>query len=177
MIIQACLYFEWIGNKELTDITETDLIFSIVAAGVNSVAQLMKIYLESAAVGETFVQYVLTCIMGRVGWIPFQNQLSLLLSEISEMNSIDTENENDDDIENIPIQSSRKTLRNRTVVLDYKISYRIPIISSLIGLKPSVEFYFSSVTLRSGICAVGIVAVAFFVFTILLNFPEFSNVF
>ena len=63
--LQVLLFFSIIKGRELTDITDSDLILSIVAAVLNSVIQVIKMKMERTAANETFVQYSLNCIIAR----------------------------------------------------------------------------------------------------------------
>ena len=63
--LQGLLYLSVIEGRELTNITDQDLILSIASAIFNSVNQVYTLKLQSAAVDETFVQYSLNCIIAR----------------------------------------------------------------------------------------------------------------
>merc|ERR1712228_950708 len=102
-ILQSLLFFEIIKGKDLAGITNNDLILSLSSAAFNSLLQIFKLYQESNAVKESFVQYSLNCITARFGWVPFEHQIKGFA-----------------DNENI-----------KTLTIDYKIKYRLPLITYL----------------------------------------------
>ena len=65
MTLQVLLFVGILGGRELTEITDTDLILSIGSAITNSVIQVFLLKKESLAAHETFVQYALNCIIAR----------------------------------------------------------------------------------------------------------------
>eukprot|EP01084_Bolivina_argentea_P296727 511082_1 len=117
--IQALLYFDIISGKELTGVTDQILLTSIVSATLNSLRQVIKLVLESKAVEQNVIEYSLHCVMARVGWVPFHRNIDTFrLSMISEMH------------------------------INYNIKYDIPIFTKCLGVAGSMEYDFSSMTIR-----------------------------
>eukprot|EP01084_Bolivina_argentea_P074421 135013_1 len=73
-IIQVLLFKRVITGKELLNgITDEDLIRSISIASINVFVQCFRLFAESVAVKESFVQYSLNCITARFEWVPFKH--------------------------------------------------------------------------------------------------------
>eukprot|EP01083_Nonionella_stella_P025222 69477_1 len=70
IIIQTMLAFGVIRISNTT-ITSFDILLSIGSAVINMTSQFAVMKMESIVVRETFLSYALSCMIGRVGWIPF----------------------------------------------------------------------------------------------------------
>ena len=71
--IQLLLFMNFIPGLEITGgITTTDIALSCTAAIANAGMEMTKLYIESKAVEESFLQYALTCFMARVGMFCIQ---------------------------------------------------------------------------------------------------------
>merc|ERR1712154_39982 len=93
-----------IRGRELSGITDKDLILSIGAAIFNCFIQLFRLKKESNAAKETFIQYSLNCITARFGWVPFNHLIEQLVDDDNKTNLLE---------------------------LDYKIQYELPLITRL----------------------------------------------
>ena len=102
VVLQALLYFGVIKGLSLTTITDRDLALSIGSAIFNSLIQLFRLKKESTAAQESFVQYSLSCITARFGWVPFNHKLEQF------------------------VDNEQKVLS-----LNYKIQYPLPLVTSL----------------------------------------------
>ena len=78
VILQGLIVFNIGMQLEGTSLSSNDLYLSISAAVINSIGQIGRLYLEARAVEESFIQYALICMMGRVGWVPFRHKLNKL---------------------------------------------------------------------------------------------------
>eukprot|EP01084_Bolivina_argentea_P171886 297779_1 len=54
-----------------TNVTNIDIAISLTSTIINFIFQYSRMHLESQAVRETYIQYALSCMIGRIGWIPF----------------------------------------------------------------------------------------------------------
>ena len=122
-MLQALLFFgvfssEW---RKLTNISEFEIILSIVFACLNSITQTIKLYLEAKACNERLISYCLNMVMARIGWLAFESDL-------------------------LALSRGRKDNISKTgsscVKINYSISYKV------FGYKNKVDYLFSSVTLR-----------------------------
>ena len=104
--------------SKLTNITDFELILSIVSACFNSIAQITKLYLEAKACNERLAYYCLNNVMARVGWVPF----------LADFLALSQKNNN----------GNRKN-----VTINYDIHYKV-----CGYFKNKVDFLFYSVTLR-----------------------------
>eukprot|EP01084_Bolivina_argentea_P026221 48731_1 len=59
-----------------TTITTQDIVISIGSAVFNMISQFTIMKMESAVVRETFISYSLSCMVGRIGWIPFIHEIN-----------------------------------------------------------------------------------------------------
>ena len=64
--LQSLLFFGIIDVK-LVGIETSDLVVSICAALLNSIGQIWRLKLESTAVEESFIEFCLYSVNGRVG--------------------------------------------------------------------------------------------------------------
>ena len=113
------------------NIDETSVYTSVCFAVLNSIFQILRLRSEAQAVREPFYQYCLQCLMARISWIPFKNEIVTFLS-------------GDDDEK-----------RDKNKYISYNIKYPIPCgISSLVTFKPKVGFDFSSITINQFISIV-----------------------
>eukprot|EP01083_Nonionella_stella_P042860 115683_1 len=151
-ILQILLELRVIPGKELAGITSAELRISIATAVFNLVIQSTKLYFESVAVNERFVEYLLNAMMARVSWVPFRLKLIKLARNIAY-----TQDE----------KETQKQRRGHTTLcsqlfsvycpepnddlntINYNIKYRIPIISYLSKneIVSNVDYDFSVVTI------------------------------
>eukprot|EP01084_Bolivina_argentea_P191474 328900_1 len=75
VILQGLLFGSVIKGRELTGITDRDLILSIGSAVFNLIVQLFRLFLEKDAVKESFVQYAFNCMTARFAWVPYKHIL------------------------------------------------------------------------------------------------------
>ena len=112
------------------DIDKSSVYVSIFSAALNSLFQVLRLKAESNAVRESFYQYCLECLLARISWIPYENEIASHLDG----------NDQDDD---------RR--------ISYNIKYSIPCgISKIIGFEPKISFDFSSVTVTQLITTIGL---------------------
>ena len=107
LVIQILLYNEIIFKEEgsgFVEDNEIEILLSAASAGFNGFLQIARIIKESQAVDEKFLQYALTCAMGRVGWLPFKNKIIKILSDGNNNN-------------------------NKIQEISFNIKYNIPVIS------------------------------------------------
>ena len=133
-ILQSLLIFNIIGdgnNNDSSGISRNELLVSIGAAILNGCVQLCRLYLEAIAVKESFIEYSLKLILGRVAWLPFENQIQLLFKQ--------DETTSDDGIHiRLP----------KPLAVNYNIKYKIPLVTRCLDISNSIEFDFSSTSLR-----------------------------
>ena len=137
--LQACLAFD-VWKLADADISKDDVYLSVVSAIVNSMVQIIKLKLESKACHEKFLTYSLECLMARIGWIPFQKEISKILekSQNFRLGSLGTQHK--------PV--------------DYNIKYYLPLGLSqckclcpcLYKYQASLDFDFSSLTIKFSLC-------------------------
>ena len=73
LIFASFLFFN--DESDISKFVSQDEVFiSIIAAVCNGSLTFLKIYLEGHAVDETFIEYALNCVMGRVEWLPFEKK-------------------------------------------------------------------------------------------------------
>eukprot|EP01084_Bolivina_argentea_P067291 122567_1 len=77
VLLQCLLFFGMIQGREISGITNLDLIKSITSALFSCVVQFCILKLESTAVKETVVEYGLHCITCKFGWVPLQNKFKI----------------------------------------------------------------------------------------------------
>lgn len=125
VIVQSLLVFGVLTTFEKTNITETDVYFSICCAFFNASFQLLKLKLEAKAVNEMFTHYCLTCLLARIGWIPYHDQIQKVIRD-----------------------------GKRREHLNFAIQYNYPFkLNKKVHYKPKVEFEFSTLTVQlSGHC-------------------------
>eukprot|EP01084_Bolivina_argentea_P231860 390910_1 len=144
--LQALLFFSVIEGRETSKITQKDLLISIVAAIVNSLGQVIRLYWESNAVHESLLQYSLNCIVGRVGWIPYVEQLKIAQNDTNSDESKKRYKQVINDKDEIEI------------FINYCIEYNIPIATKCFGYKGKMEFDFSSITISHFIATLSIMS-------------------
>ena len=123
VVLQALLFFgvfssEW---RKLTNISEFEIVLSIIFACLNSITQTIKLYLEAKACNERLISYCLNMVMARIGWLPFESDLLALSRGKKDSNS---------------------ATETSCVKINYSISYKVFV------FKNKVDYLFSSVTLR-----------------------------
>ena len=96
------------------------IILSIITTSINVIFQFVRLIGESLVVEERLDKYALSCILGRVGWIPYIDKIKRLQQD--------------------PYYHMKQ--------LDYDIKYTLGMVTSCIGTRGTVEFAFNSVTLR-----------------------------
>eukprot|EP01083_Nonionella_stella_P064687 168852_1 len=143
--LQVLLELDVIPGKHLAGITSRDLQISIATAVFNFVIQISKLYCESVAVNEQFVEYCLTSMMGRVSWVPFRLKVIKLARNIVYTHN---ENQNENDSMYMVHKTQNQRHEHNTLcsklfsvhhyhpnddvnTINYNIKYRIPIISYL----------------------------------------------
>ena len=133
-VLQACIAFDiWtVGDA---DISKDDVYWSIATAIINSMVQIIKLKLESRACDEKFLTYSLECLMARIGWIPFQKQITKILDKSQHLG--------------LGTQSAA----DKTI--NYNIKYGLPFNLSkwnfctcLSKYKASLDFDFSTLTIQ-----------------------------
>eukprot|EP01083_Nonionella_stella_P242260 845191_1 len=149
-ILQILLVFDIIKGKELAQITNLQLQISIISAVFNLIMQLTKLYVESVAVNEFFVEYCLSAMMARVSWVPFR----LKIVKLSRFTSSDDSDTAKDAMPSRSccgkVFSTRFYAQNDGAnVINYKIQYRIPIVSWLSNdaILGKVDYDFSRATI------------------------------
>eukprot|EP01083_Nonionella_stella_P060839 158657_1 len=163
VILQGLIAFDVGGallELEGTTISKRDLYLSVGSAVINSMGQITKLYLESIAVQESFIQYALTCMMGRVGWVPFRHKIQRIFTN-KNINTSAKQNANNTIL--TISDSERQLTKEQGIanplsdleVIDFNIKYNIPILSTvaeLLGFKHklqgTIEYDFSTVTIR-----------------------------
>ena len=123
--LQSLLFFGIIDVKSV-GITTSELVLSICAALLNGIAQIWRLKLESNAVEESLIEFCLHSVNGRVGWVPFLKKMEIL---------------NKDD-------SIIKYNSDNPLEIEFKIKYDIPFVTKYLGMKSSIEYDFSDVTIR-----------------------------
>eukprot|EP01083_Nonionella_stella_P077456 211555_1 len=157
LLLQLLLMSQIIPGKDLAQITTIDLQISMATAIFNLVAQITKLYIESVAVDEYFVEYCLHAMMARVSWVPFRLKIVQLTRSM-------TYNDTKYDY-NTSKRNTKPSCCNRLCsvyyrdpldderTINYKIQYRIPLISWISSFCSKSEFLvkvdydFSSVTI------------------------------
>eukprot|EP01084_Bolivina_argentea_P164598 286160_1 len=143
--LQILLVYKFIPGQELAGISNQDIYLSITAACINVVVQMCRLYFESVAVSETFVEYCLNAMMGRIGWVPYRVKY-IKLSRNLQYRYYNKNTKN-------PKLVSRAAtiyglpLSKNDYVIDYRIKYRIPIISLFFNIDVDVDYDFSPVTI------------------------------
>ena len=133
IVIQGLLAFEINNNNNNNDsnksITRNDIYLSMFFAILNIIVQTWRIILEKNAINESFIQYCVTCLTGRIGWIPFRWQIETILTSFNFRS-----NSNGD--HDIPI-------------ISYDIRYDYPLcISKILHKKGKITFDFSHATMK-----------------------------
>ena len=133
LIIQTFAVFDIglfrLDNNTNETISEFDIYLSMTFALLNAIGQLWRIILEKKSIEESFIQYCVTCLTGRIGWIPFKYKIENILKN----NKIENENENENEIP----------------LINYKIQYEYPFgISKFFRKKGEIIFDFSQVTIK-----------------------------
>eukprot|EP01083_Nonionella_stella_P177652 625049_1 len=124
LTMQGLLFWDVIPGKHLAGIDEFILLISITSASLNCIRQIIKLILESRAVRQNVIEYSLHCVMARVGWVPFRNTIDTF--RIANQTQAD------------PYPLS----------IDFNIKYAIPCITKCCGITASMEYDFSSRTIR-----------------------------
>ena len=151
--MQTLLFFGVINGKEVSGITDRDLLLSVSFAAANSLFSVFELFAESRGVRESFVQYSLHCITARHGWVPFADIIGRFLG-----------GEDGDyalrgnscwnklfGLRAIPKDAERKRGDENELDIDYNMMYRLPLLSWLSGekLTVSISYSFSPQTLKS----------------------------
>eukprot|EP01083_Nonionella_stella_P044270 119260_1 len=145
-ILQTLLMLEVIPGRKLAGITNPELQVSIVSAVFNLCMQITKLYIESVAVEELFVEYNLNAMMGRVSWIPFRFKLIKMSRNIAFKNDNTLRKRRGKSF----CGKLFSPLAERTDgEINYHIRHRIPLISYFSDDKilNTVDYDFSSVTI------------------------------
>ena len=84
-VLQSLLAFGIFNTKQTNienkaDIDELSVYTSIFFALLNSIFQILRLRAESQAVREPFFQYCSQCLMARISWIPFKNEIASYLA-------------------------------------------------------------------------------------------------
>ena len=169
--IQTLLFFGIVNGKEVSGITDSDLVMSVIVAAANSLFSVFELFAESRGVGESFVQYSLHCITARHGWVPFTDTINRFLGgnyEGQEVrrktlwnqlfglkaipNGDDVDgNETEKSIDNAGGVATTERAVSNTLHIDYDMKYRLPLLSYITNEKvtSSIVYSFSRMTLRS----------------------------
>ena len=148
VIIQFGLFnFGWFESDESDGsddgselgLSQTGILFSVVAAVCNCIAQMWRIGIEAKACKEPFVDYAINCLLARIGWIVFQREIEQIL--------------NSEKKRYLPLQYIENSKINRTFagdipIIDFNIRYDYPCGFSKIAGKGTVRFDFTSLTIR-----------------------------
>ena len=134
-VLQGYIAFGWL-TLDGADISKEDVYLSVISASVNSLVQVIKLKLESQACKEKFLAYSLECLMARIGWIPFQKQITKILEQS----------------QNIGFYNFGTT----DEPINYQIKYDLPfglsnyerLCPCLYKYQSSVDFDFSSLTIK-----------------------------
>ena len=82
-IVQGLLMAQVFYDRSLLDdanIQESDVYISIISAALNATVQVLRLQSESRACNETFYKYCVSCLMARISWIPFVNDIEKYLT-------------------------------------------------------------------------------------------------
>ena len=110
------------NSKSLSDDNNdaNAVLFSIVTTSINIIFQFGRLVAESNAVEEGISEYALNCVMARVGWTPYKRK----------------------------IERFREDSDYKVEEIDYDIKYRIYGFTNCTGIRGTVDFAFSDVTLN-----------------------------
>eukprot|EP01083_Nonionella_stella_P169254 573498_1 len=149
--LQILLELNVIPGKQLAGIKSIELRISIATAMFNLITQISKLYFESVAVNERFVEYQLNAMMGRVSWVPFRLKVVKLARNLQDENEFKTNKR-----KHGHTSLCRKLFSVRyndpnddENTINYNIKYRIPLISyfSRNDILANVDYDFSVVTI------------------------------
>ena len=146
-IIQLLLLINVFGDDdslEAANVQALDVYLSIIFAVLNSAFQILRLKLESRACNEKFNEYCLECLMARISWIPFENNIRTFLNEKRD----NTTNDEPNDDPNVAV-----TIINRpegSEKIGYDIKYNCPCGIKIAGYQPrlQLQFDFSSITIQ-----------------------------
>ena len=74
----------------------------MISAVLNASVQILRLQSESHACNETFYKYCVSCLMARISWIPFINDIEKYLIGGDSDNGNDSDSVGDDSIRDIP---------------------------------------------------------------------------
>ena len=133
LIIQTLVVFEvGIFASGSTSVSRNNIYLSMGFAATNALVQGWRIKLEKNAVNETFVKYCVRCLTGRIAWIPFADEIEMLLSSPAIFLR-------DDLYKQHPLVQG----------IDYRIRYDYPCcLSRIFRKKGKITFDFSDVTIK-----------------------------
>ena len=140
VIVQAGLVFGLFNYNlnKFNGITENDVYISIGTAIVNSIAQIGRIYIEAKACNESFVGCGVTCLLARIGWIPFIDKIEKIVSNATTTHNSDK----DDDCDKFDNE-----------IISYDIKYDYPLcVTKLFKVRGQVRYDFSSITINYKLC-------------------------
>jgi hypothetical protein len=75
VIVQALIFLGVMRVGDLMETAQTAIIMSVVLSAVNVVSQFGKIFVEARGLREGFVRYAMTCMLARLGFVPFLDEL------------------------------------------------------------------------------------------------------
>ena len=137
----------------MSGITDHDLLLSVSFAAANSLFSVFELFAESRGVSESFVQYSLHCITARHGWVPFAHIIGRFLSGQNTPNGLRRNScwNKMCSLRRIYKDDDRQKANDNELEIDYKMMYRLPLLSWLSGetLKVSMTYSFSPQTLKS----------------------------
>ena len=120
------------SNAIDTGVSQNSVYLSMGFAAVNVIVQGWRIKLEKTAVEESFVKYCVTCLTGRVGWVPFVDEIEMLLTTEAIFDY-------DDETKSNPIIQT----------ISYRIKYDYPCgVSHIFHKKGQISFDFSDATIK-----------------------------
>ena len=160
-IAQGLLLSQVFYDRSILDdanIQEYDVYVSIISAALNASVQVLRLHSESGACNETFYKYCVSCLMARISWIPFINDIEKYLTGGDSDNGNDggafKKQSNDLSIATQVVKSrggGEDELRDEPQhhVINYKIKRDYPFgISILIHHKHEMAFDFSPLTIH-----------------------------
>ena len=75
VLVQALIFLGVMRVGDLMETAQTAIIMSVVLSAVNVVSQFGKIYVEARGLRISFVRYAMTCMLARLGFVPFLDEL------------------------------------------------------------------------------------------------------
>ena len=153
VILQGLVFLEVFHVGDLLLESRGTILLSLVLSLVNVISQFGKIWVEASGLRENFVRYAMTCMLARLGFVPFLDELvrqAKLAAQSEEENSTAPNAAPDsvqEDGTSMTAQSQSTThwsvIEEEKVLNFDRVICPVPLVTAWTGIRMDFDFEFS----------------------------------